>query len=167
MAADGIEAYQSRDDHIVAEFGDGHDVQGIAARYGLTVAQVYAVVEREVGPPVPGYPGQPPQYPPPAYYAPPPDQGYYPPAPAPQYPAPQYPAPAAPAPQYPAPQYYAPPQPYSPQAYAYPPPRDLPDEDAIVAAYADGHAVGDIARQHGLTTDQVYQVVQRVMYDNP
>lgn len=47
---DGIEGYPSRQDRIVAEFGDGYDVEGIAARYGLTVEQVYAVVERSVGP---------------------------------------------------------------------------------------------------------------------
>ncbi|GGN73092.1 hypothetical protein GCM10010112_42180 [Actinoplanes lobatus] len=39
---------ESRDDRIVAEFGEGHAVEDIAARYGLTVAQVYMVVEREV-----------------------------------------------------------------------------------------------------------------------
>ncbi|MET0415334.1 MAG: hypothetical protein ABW022_04875 [Actinoplanes sp.] len=47
MVTDG---YPSREDRIVAEFGDGFDVEGIALRYGLTVAQVYAVLEREVGP---------------------------------------------------------------------------------------------------------------------
>ncbi|GGN51600.1 Mor family transcriptional regulator [Actinoplanes campanulatus] len=57
----------SRDDRIVAEFGEGHAVEDIAARYGLTVAQVYMVVEREVrfdpapaspyyAPPAPSYP---------------------------------------------------------------------------------------------------------------
>ncbi|MEU4689431.1 hypothetical protein [Actinoplanes sp. NPDC023714] len=64
----GVE--ESRDDRIVAEFGDGHDVDGIAARYGITVAEVYAVVEREVGPSVPAPPGPypvPGHYPPPAY----------------------------------------------------------------------------------------------------
>jgi Mor family transcriptional regulator len=47
---DGTGAYASWDDRIVAEFGDGYDVEGIAARYGLTVEQVYAVVARSVGP---------------------------------------------------------------------------------------------------------------------
>jgi transposase-like protein len=37
-------------DRIVAEFGDGYEVEGIAARHGLTVEQVFALVEREVGP---------------------------------------------------------------------------------------------------------------------
>ena len=41
------DAYPSRDDRIVAEFGAGYEVEGIAARYGLTVEQVYALVERE------------------------------------------------------------------------------------------------------------------------
>ncbi|MFF5081355.1 hypothetical protein ACFY36_30275 [Actinoplanes sp. NPDC000266] len=58
--------YATFEDRVVAEFGDGHDVEGIAARYGLTVAQVYAIVEREVGPAAP--PAYPP--PPPGYYAP-------------------------------------------------------------------------------------------------
>jgi Mor family transcriptional regulator len=62
VAADGIEGYPSREDRIVAEFGDGYDVEGIAFRHGLSVAQVYAVVEREVGPADQG---------PPSHYAPP------------------------------------------------------------------------------------------------
>ncbi|BBH69506.1 hypothetical protein ACTI_61910 [Actinoplanes sp. OR16] len=89
----GVE--QSRDDRIVAEFGDGHDVDGIAARYGITAAEVYAVVEREVGPVgevPPGRYGQPAPYPPP-YYAPPPPPGYYAPPPAYHQPPPGYPAP--------------------------------------------------------------------------
>jgi Mor family transcriptional regulator len=58
-----MEAYQSRDDRVVAEFGDGYPVDGIAARHGLTVEQVYAVVERDVGPADPDRP--PPAYAPP------------------------------------------------------------------------------------------------------
>jgi hypothetical protein len=60
------EAYPSRADRIVAEFGDGYEVEGIAARHGLTVEQVFALVEREVGPG--RYPPTPPaHYAPPAY----------------------------------------------------------------------------------------------------
>jgi Mor family transcriptional regulator len=59
VAADETEQYPSRDDRIVVEFGDGFDVEGIALRYGLTVAQVYAVVEREVGPADQAHPGPP------------------------------------------------------------------------------------------------------------
>lgn len=70
----------SRDDRIVAEYGDGHTVEDIAARYGLTVAQVYLVVERELRfdaapqPPPPAYfTAQPSHYyTPPAYTQPPP-----------------------------------------------------------------------------------------------
>ncbi|MEV0895464.1 hypothetical protein [Actinoplanes sp. NPDC049802] len=79
----------SRDDRIVAEFGDGHAVEDIAARYGLTVAQVYMVVEREVGPaahpPAPGHHAPPahgsppPRYHTPAAYAPAPHPGFPPP----------------------------------------------------------------------------------------
>ncbi|GIF41451.1 hypothetical protein [Actinoplanes xinjiangensis] len=72
------EAYPGRDDRIVAEFGDGYEVEGIAARYGRTVQQVFALVEREVGPgggqtgqyPPPGHHTPPPPPPPPDYYAP-------------------------------------------------------------------------------------------------
>lgn len=72
MAADGIEAYPSREDRIVVEFGDGLDVEGIALRYGLTVEQVYALVEREVGPADQTHPS------PPGYYVPPaPAMNYY------------------------------------------------------------------------------------------
>ncbi len=47
-------------DAIVADYSEGHDVTAIAARHGLSVAQVYAVIEREVGDPEPW--GQPPQH---------------------------------------------------------------------------------------------------------
>jgi Mor family transcriptional regulator len=43
--------HPSVEDRIVAEFGAGYDVEMIAARYGLHVRQVYAVVERAVIPP--------------------------------------------------------------------------------------------------------------------
>ncbi|MEU8660717.1 hypothetical protein [Actinoplanes philippinensis] len=76
------EPYQTREDRIVAEFGDGYEVEAIAARYGLTVEQVFALVEREVGPAGPAH-QQPPAYyyhqPPPAYYQPPPPAYYAPP----------------------------------------------------------------------------------------
>ncbi|MEV4283102.1 hypothetical protein [Actinoplanes xinjiangensis] len=62
------EAYPGREDRIVAEFGDGYEVEGIAARYGLTVEQVFALVEREVGPGG----GQAGQYPPAGHHTPPP-----------------------------------------------------------------------------------------------
>lgn len=118
MTADGVEGYPSREDRIVAEFGDGFDVEGIAFRYGLSVAQVYAVVEREVEPAA-----QPPT-------------GVLTPA--------GYPH-AAPSLQ-PAP--------------------GLPAEDAIVAAYGQGHDVAWIARLHGLTVAQVYEVVRRAVADD-
>lgn len=89
------ETYPSREDRIVAEFGDGYEVEGIAARYGLTVEQVFAVVEREVGPAG--------QAPPPGHYAPPAPGHYAPPAPG-------YSAPPAPGyqgvPGYPVPPEY-------------------------------------------------------------
>jgi hypothetical protein len=167
------EGYPSREDRIVAEFGDGHDVEGIAFRYGLTVAQVYAVVEREVGPVAQGSPG-----PPPAYHVPQPPVGHYYPPPAPQGsylpPAPQ--GPYLP----PAPQGYYPPPPhqvyYGPSAHPAPPPSayagpgpDFPppqDEDAIVAEYGEGHDVNWIAHKHGITVERVYQVIQGVVGDD-
>ena len=69
MAADGIEAYPSRQDRIVVEFGDGfaiqaqgfpdgdaivaeygegNDVEWIARKHGITVERVYEVVQRTV-----------------------------------------------------------------------------------------------------------------------
>ncbi|XVU23774.1 hypothetical protein ACQPZJ_42070 [Actinoplanes sp. CA-054009] len=131
------------EDRIVAEYGDGYDVEGIAARYGLTVAQVYAVVQQALGPAAP----------PPGPY---PPQPYAPPGP--------YPPPA-----YYAPQPYAP-QPYAPQPYGPPPGvvgwvPNVIDEDAVVAAYGDGHDVEAIAHRHGITPEQVYQVVQRALSD--
>ena len=72
MAADDTEAYPSTEDRIVAEFGDGYDMPGIAARHGLTVAQVYAVLEREVGSADQDHPVTPGSYPPPPGYHPPP-----------------------------------------------------------------------------------------------
>ncbi|BEL04824.1 hypothetical protein Q0Z83_030150 [Actinoplanes sichuanensis] len=124
------DAYPSRDDRIVAEFGAGYEVEGIAARYGLTVEQVYALVEREVGPvgqspsqsppppayyPPPSAPGQVP--PPPAYYPPPSAPGQVPPPPA------YYPPPSAPGQVPPPPAYHPPSAPGQvPPAY-YPPPQ--------------------------------------------
>ncbi|MDI6098944.1 hypothetical protein QLQ12_10065 [Actinoplanes sp. NEAU-A12] len=70
MTTDGSETHPTREDRIVAEFGDGYDVEQIAARYGLSIAEIYAVVEREVGPIDFDYPGPPSQYPPsPTTYA--------------------------------------------------------------------------------------------------
>jgi Mor family transcriptional regulator len=71
VTVDGSEAYWSRDDRIVAEYGDGYDVEGIASRYGLTVAQVYAVVEQNVAAADQAYPPPPLPYAPPPAYAPP------------------------------------------------------------------------------------------------
>lgn len=122
-------------------------MQQIAARHGLTVEQVYAVVEREVGPAGFGHPDPPGQYPPPghhpqAYYPPPqPGQAYYPPPPPGQA---YHPPPA-----------YVPPGPPAPQGYL--------DYEAIVAEYGDGHDVEAIARRHGLSTEQVFEVVQRML----
>ncbi|MFI1992661.1 hypothetical protein [Actinoplanes sp. NPDC020271] len=156
-------------DRIVAEFGDGHPVEAIAARYGLSVEQVYAVVQGEVGPtgrPAPHYAPPPAQgdYPPAqGYYAPPPAQGYYPPPPPAQgyYPPPPPPPGPPPATQPPVQGYYAPP------AYGFPAqPPPFPNEDAIVAEYADGHDVNAIAFRYGLTVDQVYWVVQRALHDD-
>lgn len=148
MATDGTGAYPSREDRIVAEFGDGYDVQGIAARHGLTVEQVYAVVEREVGPAGFGHPGSPPQYPPPGHHPP----GYYPPPhPGQAYYPPPQPGPAY----YPPPAGHAPPGPPAAQRFV--------DYDAIVAEYGDGHDVEAIARRHGLSTEQVFEVVQRML----
>lgn len=75
------DAYPSREDRIVAEFGAGYDVEGIAARHGLTVEQVYALVEHEVG-----RPGQAP----PAYFPPPQAPGHYQPSPPAYYAPPSY-----------------------------------------------------------------------------
>lgn len=196
MAEDGSEGYPSREDRIVAEFGDGHDVEGIALRYGLTVEQVYAVIEREVGPAEqrpptpPAYYPPPGQYPPPGYYGPPPPapnyyyapqpgqypppgQGYYGP-PAYQAPPPGYAPPGYAPPGYapPPPGYVPPPPGYAPPGYAAPPPGYVPpplDEDAIVAEYGEGYDVEWIARKHGITAEYVYEVVLRVVdnHDEP
>jgi Mor family transcriptional regulator len=163
VATDGIEGYPSREDRIVAEFGDGLDVQGIAFRYGLDVAQVYAVIERELGPAEQGPPSQcppPNQFPPPGYqapanvYAPPPagPQGHYPPPPGQGPYGPQMPPPA--------PVYAAPYQPFQPSLSPQ-------DEDAVVAEYGEGHDVEWIARKHGINADRVYEVVQRIVQDDP
>ncbi|GIF17019.1 hypothetical protein [Actinoplanes teichomyceticus] len=158
MTGDGAEGYPSREDRIVAEFGDGLDVEGIAHRYGLTVAQVYAVIEREVGPaghthpglsghPAPPYPATghhpPPTYPapghqPPGYHVAPPS-GYQPPPvyppPGPGYqPPPVYPPPAHQPPGYPAPGYQAPPP--TPEHYAPPAPYAPPGYAGPVPGYA-------------------------------
>jgi Mor family transcriptional regulator len=153
VAADGTESYPSREDRIVAEFGDGFDVEGIGLRYGLTVAQVYAVIEREVGPA-----GHPP--PPPAthYYAPPPVQGHG--------------GPPAYQVQQPSPEQYAPPAAYAPPTHAAqkpgpPLPHSFLDDDAIVAEYGEGHDVKWIARKHGIDVNRVYHVVQRILQDDP
>jgi hypothetical protein len=120
VAADDIDGYPSREDRIVAEFGDGFDVEGIALRHGLTVAQVYAVVEREVGPADQGFPSPPSYFPPPGHHVPPPPvhyappppgfQGHYPPPPGQgHYGPPAYPVQPPAAQQYPPPAAYAPP----------------------------------------------------------
>ncbi|WP_211193249.1 hypothetical protein [Actinoplanes sp. TBRC 11911] len=156
------EGYPSREDRIVAEFGDGHDVEGIALRYGLTVEQVYAVIEREVGP---ASQGPPVQYPPQGYYyaPPPPAPNYYyaPPPPGQVYygpPAYQGPPPGYAPPGYAPPGYAPPPPGYAPPGYAPPPPLD---EDAIVAEYGEGYDVEWIARKHGIAPEHVYEVVLR------
>ena len=135
---DGIDGYASREDRIVAEFGDGLAVEGIAFRYGLTVEQVYAVIEHEVGPAGQGSPSS---YPPHRY-------GPSQPAPPPYYGPPQ------PAP----PPYYGPSVAWAPQGH--------PDHDAIVAEYGEGHDVDSIARRHGVSAQQVYEVVQRAVDDD-
>jgi hypothetical protein len=134
---------QTWQDRIVAEFGDGHPVEQIAARYGITVAQVYAVIEREVGGPPPQYYGPPPGYSPQPY----PPQSY---------------------PPQPYPPQAHPPQPYPPQPYAvhvYPP--GFRDPDAIVAEYSEGHDVRLIAGRHALTVEQVYAMVRHALGDGP
>lgn len=109
-------------------------MEGIAARYGLTVEQVYALVEREVNqpgpPPVPGH------YGPPVYQSP----VYQPPV------------------QYGPPVYQPPVQAYAPPVQAV---QWSPYEDAIVADYGAGRDVAEIARKFGITVEQVYEVVQR------
>ncbi len=148
MATDGTEESSSTRDRIVAEFGDGYDVKGIASRYGLTVEQVYAVVQREVGPADQGYPGPTNPYPPtPGYYAPPPAAGHH--APPPAYAPPGHPA-----------------SPQVAQGQSYQPSQGFPD-DVIVAEYGEGYDVEAIARKHGISAEQVYEVVQRVVQDNP
>ncbi|GAA2569811.1 hypothetical protein GCM10010435_49880 [Winogradskya consettensis] len=159
MAADGTEAYPGVEDRIVAEFGDGYDVSVIASRYGLTVDQVYAVVHREVGHADQPYP--PPEYPPPT--------DPWPATPPPDYNTPTY-APPSYGPSGYSPSVYSP-SAYGPQGYAgpehgYEPPQGLPD-DVIVADYGAGHDVEAIARKHGISVDRVYEIVQRVLGDNP
>lgn len=145
MAADDIDGYPSREDRIVAEFGDGFDVEGIAFRYGLTVAQVYAVIERELGAD-PGLPTPPSQDPPQGHYLPPPGQGYY----------------GPPAYQV---QHHAPPADYAPLGYEGPAQGFL-DEDAIVAEYGEGYDVDWIAVKHGISVERVYEVIQRIAGDD-
>jgi Mor family transcriptional regulator len=41
------------------------------------------------------------------------------------------------------------------------------DEDAIVADYGEGHDVESIARKYGVTAERVYDVVQRILADEP
>lgn len=163
MAADG---YPSREDRIVAEFGDGLDVEGIAFRYGLTVAQVYVVVEREVGPADQALPTP---CPPPGYYAPPPagpqDRSLPPPGPG-FYGPPAYQA------QPPPPEPYAPPAGYGPPGHAgpgqgYQPSQGSPAEEAIVAEYGEGQDVEGIARKYGINVERVYEIVQRIVGDDP
>ena len=122
MAADGTEGYPSREDRIVAEFGDGLDVEGIAFRHGLTVAQVYALVEREVDPAGQGHPSPPSHYPLPGYAG---------------------------------------------QGQGFQPSQRSPDDDAIVAEYGEGNEVEWIARKHGIDVERVYEVVQRIVEDDP
>jgi Mor family transcriptional regulator len=179
VAADGTEGYTSREDRIVAEFGDGLDVGGIAFRYGLTVAQVYAVVEREVGTADQGRPSPPSHYPPPGYHAPPPPapnhyaprptgpQGHYSPQPTQGY----YGPPAYPV-QPPSPEQYASPAAYAPPSYAaheqgFQSSQGFLDDDAIVAEYGAGNDVEWIARKHGINVKRVYEVVQRIVEDDP
>ena len=188
MAADEVEGYPSRADRVVAEFGDGHDVAGIAARHGLTVEQVYAVVERTVGPVGHPPPGQPGGFPAPGQAG-----GYPAPGQAGSYPAAGhaggFPAPgpghAPPPPGYqpgygpPPPAYQPghapppPPGPYPPQpghpvpVPGHPPAHGFPDEDAVVADYAEGHDVRAIAQRHGISVEWVYAVVQRVTGAEP
>ena len=134
MAADGTEGYPSREDRIVAEFGDGLDVEGIAFRHGLAVAQVYALVEREVDPAGQGLPSLPSRYPLPGYYAqPPPDTTLG----------------------------------YAGQGQGFQPSQSSPDDDAIVAEYGEGNEVEWIARKHGINVERVYEVVQRIVEDDP
>ncbi|GAA4946433.1 helix-turn-helix domain-containing protein [Actinoplanes utahensis] len=135
------------EDQIVADYGKGYDVRAIAARYGITVDQVYAVVQSEIGPPV---------QPPPDYYAAPPV--YYEPQPPTAHPPPQPP----PGYQYPPPQAY----PAPPPGWPGPAPGHL-DVDAIVAEYGEGHPVEAIAHRHGLTVQQIYEVVHRDVTQNP
>ena len=140
MTAEG--AHPRWEDQIVADYGDGYDVQAIAARYGLTVEQVYAVVQGEVGSP---------EQPPPGY--PPPPPGW--PAPSPHAPSP----PGHPAP--PPPGYSAP-----PPGHVVPPPTVV-DVEAIVGAFAGGHPVEAIAQRHGLTVQQIYEVIHWDVTQNP
>jgi Mor family transcriptional regulator len=112
VAADGTEGHPSRDDRVVAEFGDGLDVEGIAFRHGLTIEQVYAVIEREAGP-------------------------------------------------------AAPPAAYAGQGQGFQPSQGSPDDDAIVAEYSEGNEVEWIARKHGIDVERVYEVVQRIVDDDP
>jgi Mor family transcriptional regulator len=145
------EAYPSREDRVVAEFGAGYEVEGIAARYGLTVEQVYTLVEREVGAGEQTPPGH---NPPPNHYAPP---GYH--APPPPYPQPpaHYGPPPAPVHYQPAPPGYYPLPSYQLHGFA--------DPDTIVAEYGDGHDVALIARRHGITVEQVYFIVHQALAD--
>ncbi|MEU4164326.1 hypothetical protein [Actinoplanes sp. NPDC026670] len=155
------DAHPTREDRIVAEFGAGYDVEGIAARHGLTVEQVYALVEQEVGAgeqTPPGHNPPPNHYAPPGYYAPPPAYpqppgpgGHYPPPPA------HYGPPPAPGHYQPAPPGYYPPPSYQLHGFA--------DPDTIVAEYGDGHDVALIARRHGITVEQVYFIVQHAVSD--
>ncbi|MEU4562768.1 helix-turn-helix domain-containing protein [Actinoplanes sp. NPDC023936] len=170
------EAYPTTEERIVAEFGDGHDVQGIALRYGRTVEQIYAVVERELSqdPPTPQPPpGQDPLTPQPPLgqdpLTPQPPWPSYPPGP---YTAPPSPYSAPPS-QYAAqPGHYAPQPPgqYLPPAYpvqGFPPAPGFPDEDAVVAEYSEGHDVEAIARKHGIAVDRIYEIVQRAVSADP
>ncbi|GIF08137.1 hypothetical protein [Actinoplanes siamensis] len=142
MTAEDVPSWEDR---VVAEFGDGHAVEAIAARYGITVAQVYVVVEREVGRspyPPESYQAAPPPYRPQGYQAAPPHLG--PPA--------YQPPPGCSAPAHPAP--------------GYPPPQAFPDEDVILGEYADGHDVQAIAWRHGIPAERVYEIVRRVVQDD-
>ncbi|MGK5683182.1 hypothetical protein [Actinoplanes sp. URMC 104] len=158
MAANGDEAQQSVSDRVVADFGDGYEVEAIAARYGLTVDEVFAVVRLELGGAQASGPGLPaaPVWPPPAY-APPAADPYSPPAAGPYAPPGPYPAPPAYAPA--APEYYAPPPAYGASGWE----DEVTDDDVIVAEYGEGYDVEAIARKHGIGVERVYEVVRRVL----
>jgi hypothetical protein len=71
-----------------------------------------------------------------------------------------------------SPEQYAPPAAFASPGYAaqeqgFRPSQGFPDGDAIVAEYGEGHDVEWIARKHGINVERVYEVVQRVVEDDP